>query len=70
MLRTVVNSESVVSVGHNAATLELEIELRNGRVYRYVGVPREIYRALMTAASKGSYVKEVVREGFLCELVV
>jgi len=70
MLRTVVDSGSVLSIGHDARRLELEVELRNGHVYRYVGVPREVYRALMTAASKGARFDELVRDGFLGELVV
>jgi hypothetical protein len=36
-------------------------------VYRYAGVPRNVYERLMTAASKGHYFNETVRERFVGE---
>jgi hypothetical protein len=69
VLRTVVDSRSLSSVGYDAEQLVLEVEFRNGGVYRYVGVPRAIYEGLLTAESKGAYFNAVVREGFVGEQI-
>lgn len=39
----------------------LEIEFANGGVYEYTDVPAEVYRALMSANSKGNYFDRHIR---------
>jgi hypothetical protein len=57
MLRQVVESQIIHSVGYNAASSMLEVRFRNGWTYEYDGVPEEVYRALMAAPSHGHYLK-------------
>jgi hypothetical protein len=69
VLRTVVDSRNLASVGYDGQSLVLEVEFQNGHVYRYAGVPRDVYDGLMTAASKGAYFNQTVRERFVGEEV-
>ena len=64
MKRQPVISSSLRSVGYDAATETLEIEFRSGGVYRYYGVPREVYEALMKAPSLGSYFQAYIRDEY------
>ena len=65
MLRQVVTSEIIDSVGYDAETLTLEVQFRNGWLYRYDDVPAEIYRALMSADSHGRYLKRNIVDQFV-----
>jgi hypothetical protein len=64
MDRVPVHSSSVVSVGYDEQTFELEIEFHNGRVYRYERVPIAAYRLLLRAPSIGEYVNTVIKPRF------
>src|SRR5687768_5227731 len=55
MQRTQVESTMLRSVGYDPAVRVLELEFRNGRLYRYGEVEEETYRELMAAPSKGRY---------------
>jgi hypothetical protein len=59
--RTPVDSSSLASVGYDEATRILEIEFRNGSVYRYEQVPPQDYRVLMAAESKGAEFNRKIR---------
>lgn len=67
--RTPVESSSIASVGYDAATHVLEIEFKNGGLYRYRAVPREIFIGLMSADSKGHFFLERIRGKFDYERV-
>ena len=60
--RIEVESSSVSSVGYDEALATLEIEFRNGGVYRYFAVPAAVHTALMQSASKGAFVSRLVRD--------
>ncbi len=64
MLRQVVTSQIIQSVGYDADALVLEVQFRNGWLYRYDDVPVEIYRALMAADSHGRYLKRNIVDKF------
>lgn len=64
MDRIPVASSSVSSVGYDAATFELEVEFRNGSIYRYQQVPMAAYRLLFQAPSIGAYVNHVIKPRF------
>jgi hypothetical protein len=38
----------------------------NGRAYDFCGVPKYVYLGLMTAASKGRYYNDFIRDRYQC----
>jgi hypothetical protein len=63
----VVHSGAIAAVQYHAAQQWLDIELTNGRAYRYLDVPPAIYRAFMAADSKGRYYNDHIRDVYLYE---
>lgn len=45
-------SSALTSIGYSKRLHALEIEFRNGAIYRYLDVPAETYRQLLAADSK------------------
>ena len=64
MKRKTVWSSSVRSVGYDEAAQILEIEFVSGGVYRYYGVPRDVYQELLEASSKGAYFLARIRDEY------
>jgi hypothetical protein len=64
-----VQSSSVASVGYDDASFVLELEYRNGRVYRYLNVPAAAHRLLLQAPSIGDFVNSVIKPRFEAERV-
>lgn len=64
MLRRVVTSASVKSVGYDVASGTLELEYVNGSVYQYYEVPQPTYAGLMAASSIGNYVNTEIKPYF------
>lgn len=62
--RTQVDSSAITSVGYSKRQHALEIEFRNGAIYRYLDVPPKIYRDLVAAPSKASYYDANIRHHF------
>jgi len=50
-------SGKIVSIGYNPESRILEVEFRNGELYRYLGIPQREYRKLMNARSKEAYLE-------------
>lgn len=67
--RTPVESSSIASIGYDPAARVLEVEFRNGGLYRYRDVPRELFAGFMAAASKGRFFIERIRGKFDFERV-
>jgi hypothetical protein len=55
-----VESSMILAVGYDAPARELEVVFSSGAVWRYQGVPRRVYRELLAANSKGSYMRSCV----------
>ncbi len=64
MLRQVVDSSSLRSIGYDHATETLEVEFNNGGVYRYSAVSADTWNELRHAASKGKFFQDHVRDQF------
>lgn len=64
VLRQVVDSSSLRSIGYERATATLEVEFTNGGVYRYADVPAELWSAFRQAGSKGKFFQDNVRDRF------
>jgi KTSC domain len=68
MLRLVVKSNAVTSMGYDDRTRILELEYKNGTVYRFKDVPRPIWEELKRLASSGgsigAYVNANIRDKY------
>jgi hypothetical protein len=62
--RDAVQSTALASVGYSKRLRALEIEFRNGAIYRYLNVNSAIYHDLMIAPSKARYYDENIRRKF------
>jgi hypothetical protein len=62
--RDPVQSTALASVGYSKRLHALEIEFRNGAIYRYLNVEPAIYHALMIAPSKARYYDERIRRKY------
>ncbi len=64
MIRHPVQSSNIASVGYDPESQLLEVEFKDGAVYRYLGVPASLYQSLMQAPSKGTFLHEQVKDRF------
>ncbi len=62
----VVNSTSIATIGFNQTRGVLEIQFVNGRVYRYVDVPKPIQQRFLQAPSRGKFYHEFIRGHYRC----
>lgn len=59
VIRTSVASSMIASIGHDGDVLE--IEFKNGKVYRHAGVSREHFEVLRNAESIGRHYNTAIR---------
>lgn len=64
MHRSHVDSSAIASVGYDESSSVLEVEFSSGAVYDYFKVPKRVYRDLLRAPSKGSFVSRRVRDRY------
>ena len=68
MLRLMVKSSAITSFGYDERTRILEIEYKNGTVYRYREVPRQVWDELRriesSGGSIGAYVNANIRDKY------
>jgi hypothetical protein len=62
--RTPVESKGLAAVGYSKRLRALEIEFRNGAIYRYLEVAPSVYEALMNAPSKARFYDENIRRKY------
>jgi hypothetical protein len=62
--RIALDSSTLASAGYLERTSTLEVEFRNGAVYRYFAVPPGVFEALLAAESKGAYFGRFIRNHF------
>jgi len=62
--RAPVESSALATIGYSKEIRALEIEFRNGAVYRYLEVAPEIYEALLNARSKARFYDENIRHKY------
>lgn len=55
------DSIALAAIGYSQRLHALEIEFRNGAIYRYLNVSNEIYRGLLSAESKARYYDQNIR---------
>jgi hypothetical protein len=61
MDREQVSSSLLRSVGYDSDQQLLEIELQDGKIYRYADVPEQTYQGLIEADSLGRYFNQHIR---------
>jgi len=64
MERKKVSSSNLRSVGYDASTQTLEVELSDGSIWQYSKVPSEVYRRFMAAQSMVSYYRDNIEEDY------
>lgn len=62
--REPIQSTALASVGYSRRLHALEIEFKNGAIYRYLGVDRSTYDGLMSAPSKTRFYHEKIRSKY------
>ena len=62
-------SSVFTAVAYRAGAQQLYLRFHEGNVYCYFACPRSVYKALLTAESKGRYFAQHIRNGFRCERV-
>lgn len=60
MVRQPLASTAISSAGYDPQTQQLELEFRNGRIYRYSEVPAGVFDFLLRTSSKGGYVNRMI----------
>ena len=62
--RTPVSSSNVRSVGHDEKTNTLAIEFKDGSVYHYHDVPKDVHEGLISAKSVGGFVHSQIKGNY------
>ncbi len=62
--RRPITSTAIAAIGYSRKLQALEIQFRNGAIYRYLEVPSETYRDLLAAESKATYYDNNIRHHF------
>lgn len=65
MAKLMVMSKAIRAVEYDAERQHFDVELTNGRGYRYVDVPPETYAAFLAAKSKGKYYNDHIRDVYI-----
>jgi hypothetical protein len=64
MERKKVNSSQIRSVGYEASSQTLEVEMSDGTIWQYARVPTEVYRRLLAAPTIASYYRDNIEEDY------
>jgi hypothetical protein len=62
--RVPVESTALATVGYSKRLRALEIEFRNGAMYRYLDVAPDVYDALLQARSKARFYDQNIRHKY------
>ncbi|MEO8628459.1 MAG: KTSC domain-containing protein [Betaproteobacteria bacterium] len=64
MERNKVSSSHMRSVGYDAGSKTLEVELTDGSIWQYTSISPEVHRRLLAAPSIISYYRDNIEEAF------
>src|SRR3977135_2782295 len=62
--RVPVESTALATVGYSKRLRALEIEFRNGAIYRFLDVAPDVYEALLAARSKARFYDQNIRRKY------
>ena len=60
-MRVLFNSSNIAEAFYQSRTQVLEIYFHSGHIYRYAGISKEIFDALIKAPSVGKYYNDNIR---------
>ena len=63
-------SSALATIAYDASRKLLRLEFRDRSVYSYLGVPAEVYQALLSSSSKGQFFNRAIRGQFPHELAL
>jgi hypothetical protein len=69
MFREPVSSRSIAAIGYDDDAEAMEIEFVTGAVYRYSGVPQDVFEDLREAPSKGAFFNRLIKDAYPFEQV-
>ncbi|MGI9088323.1 MAG: KTSC domain-containing protein [Chthoniobacterales bacterium] len=64
--RAAVDSSGLATIGYSKHLHALEIQFRDGLIYRYLEVPVVTYRELVSAESKARFYNQRIRGKYHC----
>jgi hypothetical protein len=64
--REPIESTGLAAVGYSKKLHALEIEFRDGLIYRYLDVPWPVYRELLAADSKARFYNTYIKGRYRC----
>ena len=64
MKRYSVVFSNIASIGYDPSRDTLEVEFLNGSIYQYFNVPKNMYKQLMAASSKGQFFNLCIRNAY------
>lgn len=59
-----VTSSNVAAIGYSAVCRVLQVDFSNGKRYRYLDVPSQVFDSFLAADSKGRYLNSVIKSEF------
>jgi hypothetical protein len=62
--RRPVDSSSLASIGYDPTERALEVEFIHGAVYLYFEVPPNVFEALLSAPSKGTFFNDAIKDSY------
>jgi len=62
-------STNIEKVGYDTDTMELQVEFRSGAVYRYAGVPQDIYEDFKSVGFSGRYLNSTIKHSYAYERI-
>lgn len=57
-------SSNIRAIGYDEGEQVLQVLFKNGTLYRYGQVPKDVYEAFLKSPSKGAFFSKVIRNTF------
>jgi len=61
-----VGSSAIEAIGYDRATGRMRIRFKGGNEYDFCGVPEALHQGFLSAASKGAYYNDHIRDRYQC----
>jgi len=59
---SITNSSNILGIHYDSSNFFLEVTFKNGTVYRYLDIPKEIYETFLVSPSKGKFLHENIKK--------